>query len=188
MDMFPANQNHRRITDSARRILNQMSARAIDRGLVFRVADPASVVMLALWSVLLWERKLGLAAIEKAGGYRFDLIRALDRLLQERASELPLALDVEQPANCDKDRRGAVLVPRPNQPFVPWDSDDLLEPLLSQAQSEAKELGHDYIGSEHLVLAIVKLADPTLGNLLRDCGVTHERVREAVVDILRPEA
>lgn len=55
MDMFPANQNHRRITDSAGRILNQMSARAIDRGLVVRVADPASIVMLALWSVLLWD-------------------------------------------------------------------------------------------------------------------------------------
>jgi hypothetical protein len=30
--------------------------------------------MLALWSVLLWERKVGLIALERSGANRFDLL------------------------------------------------------------------------------------------------------------------
>ena len=185
--MLSVKWHQRRVTDSSKRILEQISSRAIDRGLALRVADQPSIVMLALWSVLLWERKLGLADIEHAGGNRFDLIRALDQSLQRKASELPVAFDMDREVGCDNPQRGVVVVSEPDQPVVRWDSEDLLEPLFRQAKDEAQELGHDYIGSEHLVLAIVKLADPTLQTLLRECGVTHERVKEAVVALLRPE-
>ncbi len=70
--MFSAKWTQFRVTDSAQRILQQLRAWAIDRGLVSRVADDASFKMLALWSVLLSERKLGLAALEHSGGNRFD--------------------------------------------------------------------------------------------------------------------
>jgi Clp amino terminal domain, pathogenicity island component len=175
-----------RVTDSAQHILEQIPARAIDRGLGFRVADPASIMMLALWSVVLWERKVGLAALEQAAGDRFDLIRALDRLLEERKSELPEAFEVKQVIDGDNPQV-RIVEPKPDQPFGGWDCEDLLEPMLRQAQAEASELGHDYIGSEHLVLSIVKLADPELSGLLRDCGVTYEGVREALLTLLRPE-
>jgi Clp amino terminal domain, pathogenicity island component len=185
--MFSFERSPLGVTDSAQHILNQIPFRASDRGLGLYVADHTSTVMLALWSVLLWERKLGLCALEKAGGNRFDLIRGLDRLLQLHASELPYAYDMKQAVDCD-DRQCRRVVPKPDNPFLGWHSEDLLEPLLRQAQHEAKDLGHDYIGSEHLVLAIVKLADPMLSTLLREGGVRYEQVREAVVALLHPKS
>ena len=76
-------------TDSLQHILKQIPLRALDRGLGLSIADHASIVMLALWSVLLWEHKVGLIALEQAGVERFNLVRDLDRLLREKQSELP---------------------------------------------------------------------------------------------------
>ena len=45
-------------------------------------------------------------------------------------------------------------------PYEGWDFEELAEPLLQRAELEAKELGHGWMGSEHLVLAIIKVADP----------------------------
>ena len=53
-----------------------------------------------------------------------------------------------------------------------------------QAGHEASELGHDYVGSEHLVLAVVRSADPSLAALLQQHGIGHEAVKEAVVKLL----
>jgi ATP-dependent Clp protease ATP-binding subunit ClpA len=86
------------------------------------------------------------------------------------------------------DQNVVIALPKRDRPVVAWDCVELLEPLLDEAQHQATELGHDYIGSAHLVLAIAKLADPRLSALLRDCGVTHEKVRGAVIKLLQPEA
>ena len=74
--MFNAKWFQRRVTDSAQRISKQIADRAIDRGLCLRATDNATMIMLALWSVLMGERKVGLVAIERACGDRFDLVRA----------------------------------------------------------------------------------------------------------------
>ena len=167
--------SQRRITDPAQRILKQIPSRASDRGL--HVVDGASIVMLALWSVLLWERKVGLVALERSGADRFDLAPGLDRLLEEKASEHPVAFDKQ---------RGVLVLVKTGRPYDGWDFEALLEPLLRQAEREANGLGHNYVGSEHLVLAIVQLADPALRALLQQHGVSHEQVKEAVVSLLHP--
>jgi hypothetical protein len=51
--MFSVAWTERRVTDSAQRILQQIPSRAIDRWLALRVADAPSILLLALWSVLL---------------------------------------------------------------------------------------------------------------------------------------
>jgi ATP-dependent Clp protease ATP-binding subunit ClpA len=71
------------------------------------------------------------------------------------------------------------------EPYHPCDFDALLEPLLQQAEHEALELGHGYVGSEHLLLAVLRLADPALAGLLRRHSVDHARAREAVLAVLR---
>jgi hypothetical protein len=184
--MVPGNWIERRITDSAQRVLKQILPRALDRGLALRIVDEPSIVMLALWTVLLWERKLGLAALEEAGVSRFDLVRGLDKLLQENTSELPLAFDKQHAIVSDK-HQNAVVVGKTGHSDGAWDFEDLLEPVIRQAEHEANELGHNYVGSEHLVLALVKLADPLLATLLKQHGVTYEKVREAVVRLLQPD-
>jgi ATP-dependent Clp protease ATP-binding subunit ClpA len=172
--MVSSKWNQRQITDSAQHILKQIPSRASDRGL--HVVDGASIVMLALWAVLLWERKIGLVALEGSGADRFDLVRGLDRLLEEKASDHPVAYDKQ---------RGALVLAKTGRHYDGWDFEALLEPLLSQAEHEAKELGHNYVGSEHLVLSVVRLADPALRTLLQQHGVHHNQVAEAVVSLLR---
>jgi hypothetical protein len=91
--MFNEKWRQRRLTDSAQHILAQIPSRAHDQGLL--AVDRESIVMLALWSLLLWEHKVGLVAIERSGVDRFDLIRGLDRLLAQKSSENPVAYDSE---------------------------------------------------------------------------------------------
>jgi ATP-dependent Clp protease ATP-binding subunit ClpA len=165
----------RRLTDSAQHILAQIPSRAHDRGLL--AVDSECIAMLALWSVLLWERKVGLVAIEQSGVDRFDLVRGLDRLLAEKSSENPVAYDKE---------RNAIVFVKTQLPYDGWDFDDLLEPLLRQAEHEARELRHDYVGSEHLVLAILRVADPVLSVLLKQHGVSYDQVKYSVVRLLVP--
>jgi hypothetical protein len=53
--------------------------------------------------------------------------------------------------------------------------------LVAGAQEEADRLRHDYIGTEHLLLALVAAADTPAGRALQDLGVDLEATRSAVV-------
>ncbi len=48
------------------------------------------------------------------------------------------------------------------------------------AQDEARALGHDYIGTEHLLLGLLREADGLGARTLRGLGVTEEAAREQV--------
>jgi ATP-dependent Clp protease ATP-binding subunit ClpA len=164
----------RHITDSAQRILKQIPSRASDRGL--HVVDGSSIVYLALWSLLLWERKVGRVALERIGVDPFELARGLDGLLTQKSREHPVAYD---------QRREMLVMLKTGEPYQPWDFHGLLEPLLQQAEHEALELGHNYVGSEHVVLAVVRIADSSLSTLLRQHEIGHEAVKEAVRGLLQ---
>src|SRR5688572_6421021 len=56
----------RHFTDSAINIIAQLGPRAIERGISTEINDQ-TILMLALWTVLRWERKLGLVALERLG-------------------------------------------------------------------------------------------------------------------------
>ena len=164
----------RHITDSARQILTQIPARASDRGL--HVVDGSSIVLLALWSLLLWERKIGRVALERTGVDPFELARGVDLLLTEKAREHPVAYDQQQQI---------LALAKSGEPDQHWDFEALLEPLLQQAEHEALELGHNYPGSEHLVLAIARNTSPSLSALLHEYGISHEDIRVEVLTLLQ---
>lgn len=161
----------RHVTDSAQRILNLIPLRSGDRGL--HVVDGDSFVMLALWSLLRWERKVGLVALECLHVDIEALSRRVDVLLTAKAEENPVASS-----------QGILVLRKTGQPYKHWDFHELLEPLLGQAEHEALALNHDYVGSEHLLLAAVKLASPALSQVLVDHDVTYDRTRESVLEIL----
>ena len=50
---------------------------------------------------------------------------------------------------------------------------DTARHAVVQAQKDARRLGHNYIGCEHLLLAVAAAADPASA-VLRDQGVTPE--------------
>jgi ATP-dependent Clp protease ATP-binding subunit ClpA len=60
---------------------------------------------------------------------------------------------------------------------------DVARHVLVQAQHDARRLGHNYIGTEHLLLALAQ-ADEPASAVLRDQGVTPERIEAEIVRII----
>ena len=53
---------------------------------------------------------------------------------------------------------------------------------LNRAMQCAKELGHTYIGSEHLLLGLAGESDSIAAKLLAGRGVTPAKLRQTIVD------
>src|SRR3954454_3099036 len=56
--------------------------------------------------------------------------------------------------------------------------------VLSLAQEEAQRFNHNYIGTEHLLLGLIREADGTAGKVLAELGVDLNRVRAGVEHII----
>ena len=56
--------------------------------------------------------------------------------------------------------------------------------VLAYALSLAKEMGHSYIGSEHLLAGIAAETDCTASRLLAERGVTEQEIRRRIVGIV----
>jgi ATP-dependent Clp protease ATP-binding subunit ClpC len=57
---------------------------------------------------------------------------------------------------------------------------DAAREAVARAHAEASELGHPFIGPEHLLLGTVRSRAPVVAGL----GLDHERVRELVIAVL----
>lgn len=56
--------------------------------------------------------------------------------------------------------------------------------VLTYAIEEAKELGHNYVGTEHLLLGLIKATDGISSQVLINLGATLDKTRQAVLDCL----
>lgn len=54
------------------------------------------------------------------------------------------------------------------------------------AQNEARDQGHSYIGSEHLLLGIIKEGTGGAAEALKQAGVDFDRAKEAILNIVSP--
>lgn len=52
--------------------------------------------------------------------------------------------------------------------------------VLEQARSAAAELGHDWVGTEHTLLGLIRAEDSAAGQILRNLGCTPDELRETV--------
>lgn len=57
------------------------------------------------------------------------------------------------------------------------------EKALKNAQRSAEELGHTYIGSEHLLLGLLEDSESVSSKILNSHGVDHNKAREAVIKL-----
>ena len=55
---------------------------------------------------------------------------------------------------------------------------------LEKALSEALQLGHNYVGTEHILLGLFRDEEGLAARIMRDAGVMHDTVREHVIDLL----
>lgn len=68
-------------------------------------------------------------------------------------------------------------------PFTPR-----VKKALEVATAEGQALGHGYIGTEHLLLGLLKVEDGVAYHVLVNCGVSPEEVRGGVLELLgQPE-
>ena len=54
---------------------------------------------------------------------------------------------------------------------------------LNNALNAARELGHSYIGSEHLLLGLIIERDSIANRLLEARGANEKRLRASIIDI-----
>ena len=55
--------------------------------------------------------------------------------------------------------------------------------ILSGAMSAASELGHSYIGSEHILLALAEENDCIASRILFSKGITASSIRKMMVEL-----
>ena len=60
--------------------------------------------------------------------------------------------------------------------------------VLELAADEARRMRHNYIGTEHLLLALLREKDGVAATVLRKLGLNLERARNQVMEYLGPEA
>jgi len=159
------------ITDAAKHISDQILVRARDRGLFF--LDSGSIAALALWSLIRWERKVALSVLDRMGIDLGQLADGLDSFLAQVARENP--------------RPGAEGAPRPSGrggQMAYFEAEPLLNAFLDRASFEARQLEHDYVGSEHLLLAVLRALEGEPSSLREGVLPPYESVREAIVEFL----
>lgn len=61
------------------------------------------------------------------------------------------------------------------------------EEVISFSQQSAKDLGHSYIGTEHLLLALVYIKDGVASKALELKNITFEKVKSEIVQIIGQE-
>jgi hypothetical protein len=171
VERFDALLRARHFTDAARLIVGQIEERAADRGMFFGQLTEATAAMLAVLSILRWERKVGLAALERTGADLDRLARDLDDAIRAEGRCRPT--------------EGPYWICGPSgQKGVVWDPDTPRRSLLDQAASEAAALGHNWTGTEHLLMAAIQLACPVFREVLDRHGINYDPVRQKVLNVL----
>ena len=163
----------RNFTQSAIHIVEQLCPRAADRRMSSEANDE-TVNMLALLAILRWERKVGVVALERMGVDVDSLARAVDQALSAACTLIRQQAGPPEYQTLPSGQRAVVV-----------DFDTPLEPLLTAAEAEALGMDHEYVGTEHLLLATIRRASPRLREVLQEHGITYVRVKAPIIEVLR---
>jgi len=163
----------RNFTQSAIHIIEQLCPRAADRRMSSEATEQ-TMNMLTLLAILRWERKVGVVALERMGVDLDSLARAVDQALAATCTDIRQHAGPPEYQTLPSGQRAVVV-----------DFDTPLEPLLSTAEAEALGMDHEYVGTEHLLLATIRRACPRLREVLQDHGITYVRVKAPIIEVLR---
>ena len=163
----------RKFTTSAIHIIEQLPPRATDRRMPNEFNEQTAN-LLTLWSILRWERKVGLVALERMGVDVDSLAKSVDRVLANACADIRQHAGPPEYQTLPSGQRAIVV-----------DFDTPLEPLLTTAEAEALGMDHEYVGTEHLLLATIRRACPRLREVLQEHGITYVRVKTPIIEVLR---
>jgi hypothetical protein len=127
--------------------------------------DESCVGLLLFWTILRGERTFLLKCLEQLPTDMWALTCDVDELLHQRSA----AFDAGN-----------------------WVSPQIWErhvwTWLERAQEEARTLDHYWLGTEHLLLAILAQPDSALAEVLQRHAITHDKLRDAVCAALAKRA
>jgi len=109
-----------------------------------------------------------LGLVQEESGVAASVLRNMDIELKK------VRLEVEKQV-----QSGGAVKPVGQLPFTPR-----AKKVLELAMEEAANLGHNYIGTEHLLLGLLKEQDGMAARVLINLGLRLEDVREQVLDLL----
>ncbi len=72
--------------------------------------------------------------------------------------------------------------------MYPYNFDETANDVIHFAFREARDLGHRFVGTEHLVLALAQIERQTISELFKQYGVTAEDIRIEVINRLGRQA
>jgi hypothetical protein len=78
---------------------------------------------------------------------------------------------------------GSVPRPRGRRRRVPFTA--LAKQTLERSMHEAAQLGHNHIGTEHVLLALLEVRDGAAATILTNAGVTHARALADITERLK---
>ena len=161
------------LIDSLQKLVPQVPLHAHNFG-IWNSTD-SSTAALALWAILNFELKLGLAAIESLVGDTSELSNQVRELLRNYSSSDPVVM-LENQLYFENTDEPVPPIATSMKPF--------LDSLIFQAVNESVSSGVNYVGSEHLLLAIISTADTKLSSVLSRHELTHEAVARTIGDLL----
>ena len=108
------------------------------------------------------------------------LIREDQGLAVRALTTMGISLDEMRQAVGDIIGRGTQPLPESlHIPFTPR-----AKKVLELSLSEARQLGHDYIGTEHILLALIREGDGVAAHVLAEAGAGLDRTRLQVIELL----
>jgi ATP-dependent Clp protease ATP-binding subunit ClpC len=106
------------------------------------------------------------------------LIREQDGIAAKALESLSISLEDVHAQVEDLIGRGT-FVPTGHIPFTPR-----AKKVLELALREALQLGHNYIGTEHILLGLIREGEGVAAQVLQSLGVDLTRARQAVIQLL----
>ncbi|MEK6621392.1 MAG: Clp protease N-terminal domain-containing protein, partial [Planctomycetota bacterium] len=113
-----------------------------------------------------------LGLVKEGSGVAANVLQNLDIEMKK------IRLEVEKIV-----QSGSDLVSVGQLPFTPR-----VKKVLEYAMEEARALGHNYIGTEHLLLGLLREQEGVAAQVLLNLGVKLEDVREEVIGLLGAES
>ena len=81
-------------------------------------------------------------------------------------------------------RKSAFVQTKSSKPYAGYPFTEQAHTILERAQEEALRFSHNYIGTEHLLLGMVREGEGVAGAVLHNLGVDLNKVRSAVEYII----
>ena len=111
-----------------------------------------------------------LGLIKEGDGVAVAVLRSMSVDLDELAANIEKAIT----------STGGMMTIGQMLPFTPR-----AKKVLEIAANEARSMSHKYIGTEHLLLALMKDTESTASNALASAGLEYDRVKEEISRVLR---